>query len=157
VQTIKQFHPYEEPPIEIHPLERRPQRGLGAGRRLTLDVPLTVAEIGDRLRPLFGVRRLQYAAFPRAPEKHTMIGICAGSGASLLDAAIEQDCTVFVTGELKHHEALAAITRGCGVIVAGHTNTERGYLPTLARAIASRVSGLTCDVSRSEGDPFADL
>lgn len=32
------------------------------------------------------------------------------------------------TGELSHHEALAAIEQGKVVITAFHSNTERGFL-----------------------------
>ncbi|MHC4827290.1 MAG: Nif3-like dinuclear metal center hexameric protein, partial [Planctomycetota bacterium] len=37
VTTLREFHPYEEPPIEIYRLQPRPQRGVGEGRRVVLD------------------------------------------------------------------------------------------------------------------------
>lgn len=39
---------------------------------------------------------------------------------------------VYLTGEMSHHEVLAALAAGTNVILCGHTNTERGYLPLLA-------------------------
>ena len=32
------------------------------------------------------------------------------------------------TGEMSHHDALAAIERGCAVVTLFHSNSERGYL-----------------------------
>lgn len=154
VETIRQFHPYQEPPIEIHVLERRPQRGTGAGRRLTLDAPLSANEVAAKLKARFGIATVQLALPEGAPPQHGMLGISAGSGGALLDAAVEQGCTLFITGELKHHEALAALERGCGVIAAGHTNTERGYLPVLAAKLTERLPRVTALVSRLDRDPF---
>ncbi|MFO0827281.1 MAG: Nif3-like dinuclear metal center hexameric protein [Phycisphaerales bacterium] len=154
IESVRHFHPYEEAPIEIYKLEERPQRSRGAGRRLTLDAPLGIAEIAARLRSLFSVASVRCALPASAPPTHATIGISAGSGASLIDAAIDQGCTLFVTGELKHHEALAALARGCGLVVAGHTNTERGYLPRLAESLASKLSGVSFAVSTKDCDPF---
>lgn len=52
------------------------------------------------------------------------MGICAGSG-SMLNGL---DVDLLFTGELSHHEALAAIEKGKCVITAFHSNTERQFL-----------------------------
>ena len=57
-------------------------------------------------------------------------------------------CQAFVTGEMKHHEAAVAIARGCSVILAGHTNTERGYLPILAKRLNELAPALKATVSQ---------
>ena len=51
---------------------------------------------------------------------------------------------------MDHHEGLAAVNRGCSVLLAGHTNTERGYMPVLARRIAEELPG--ADVRASAAD-----
>ncbi|KAJ4375096.1 hypothetical protein N0V83_002178 [Neocucurbitaria cava] len=53
------------------------------------------------------------------------VGICAGSGASLLG---NLDVDLLFTGEMGHHEALAAIEKGQVVISLFHSNSERGFL-----------------------------
>ena len=57
------------------------------------------------------------------------VGICAGSGGSLFASspALSKVDLLF-TGEMSHHEALAAIERGQCVIAPFHSNTERGFL-----------------------------
>lgn len=45
------------------------------------------------------------------------------------------DADVYFTGEMSHHEVLAAAASGHNVILCGHTNTERGYLPILANKL----------------------
>lgn len=58
------------------------------------------------------------------------IGICAGSGGSLFSQMEKdgEDVDLYFTGELSHHEALAAIEKGKCVICLFHSNTERGFL-----------------------------
>jgi dinuclear metal center YbgI/SA1388 family protein len=157
METIRSFHPYEEPPIEIHPLLARPVRHTGAGRRLTLDQPLPAEEIATRLKRHFGIPGVHLALPEGAPAQHARIGISAGSGGSHLDRAIEEGCTLFVTGECRHHDVLAALARGCGVLVAGHTNTERGFLPELLRRLAAAVPDVTFLVAANDRDPFTAL
>ena len=60
------------------------------------------------------------------------VAMCAGSGSSVL-SGVRAD--VWLTGELSHHEILAANAAGTTVILTDHSNTERGYLPKMAEMI----------------------
>src|SRR5690606_27066841 len=44
METLERFHPYEEPAVDVYELVGRPLRHAGAGRRLSLDQPATLAE-----------------------------------------------------------------------------------------------------------------
>lgn len=135
MRTLQQAHPYEEPPVEIHALEPRPMRSVGGGRRITLDQPATLAEVVERTKNTLGVRSVRVAQGRNAPEAHRVIGACAGAGGELVDEAITQGCDVYLTGEMRHHDVMAAIARGLTMLLPGHTNTERGYLPHYRRRI----------------------
>jgi len=50
------------------------------------------------------------------------------------------DADVYFTGEMSHHEILAAVATGRNVILCGHTNTERGYLPVLAQKFQAELA-----------------
>lgn len=58
------------------------------------------------------------------------VGICAGSGGSLLGGL---DVDLLFTGEMSHHEALAAIEKGQVAISLFHSNSERGFLAEVLR------------------------
>lgn len=154
VLTLREFHPYEEPPVEIYRLYPRPERRIGAGRRVVLDQKTTLAQLVQRSKKQLGVEQLRVAPGRDAPEDYQTIGLCAGAGGSLLDAATEQGCELFLTGEMRHHDLLAAQASGCTVILAGHTNTERGYLPELRRKLIDRLPGLTLTISKRDADPL---
>lgn len=157
VTVLKQFHPYEEPPIELYELLARPLRDTGQGRRLVLDQPTSVKTLAARLKEQLGVKRAWVAAAPDGAKRIETIGICAGSGAGLLDSAIAQGCELFVTGEMKHHEILSAMERGCAILLAGHTNTERGYLKVLRDRLSKMIDDLTISVSREDRSPLVEI
>jgi len=152
--TIRQFHPYEEPPIEIHPLRGRPRRDAGAGRRVVLDRPASLRAIVDRVRDTVDSKRILAALGDDAPKQYDTIGLCAGAGGSLLDTAIEQGCRLFLTGEMRHHDVIDAQHRNCTVILAGHTNTERGYLKILRKRLLDGLDGASVVISKRDGDPL---
>jgi len=68
-------------------------------------------------------------------------------------AARADGCEVFVTGEMKHHEMLDALNSGISLILAGHTNTERGYLPRLAKRLMEELPGVRAVVSQADRSP----
>lgn len=67
-----------------------------------------------------------------APASHTRIALLGGSGASMIGEALRAGCTLFVTGELKYHEAQDASRAGLTLIEAGHFYSER---PVLQRVV----------------------
>ncbi|MBC02712.1 MAG: Nif3-like dinuclear metal center hexameric protein [Phycisphaerae bacterium] len=151
--ALQESHPYEEPPIEVHELEPRPSRGIGAGRIGRLAPGATTRQLVERMRK--GIPAGRFAIHDASPRRrHELVGLCAGSGGELLDDSIASGCTVFVTGELKHHDVLRAASQGCSVILAGHTNTERGWLKVLQRRLRKSLPDVAFDLSRSDRDPL---
>ena len=60
------------------------------------------------------------------------IASCAGSGSSVLSGTPSD---VWLTGEMSHHEVLDAVHAGSTVLLAEHSNSERGFLKVLERMI----------------------
>lgn len=152
-ELLRRFHPYEEPAIDVYELKAQPRRNAGAGRRLVLDRPATVAELTQRLKQFLKRERMRYA-LPGDDRPVTRIGVVPGSGASLSRLARDEGCEVFVTGEMKHHEVLGALNAGMAVILGNHTSTERGYLPRLAEQMQRLAPGLGVVVSQVDQDPL---
>lgn len=168
-------HPYEEPPIEIHALDARPSVREGQGRMLELVRPASTLEVVARLarhlrlaaRSFEVVESTSRGAAARGArarsrtrgaargthDSHRVVGLCPGSGASLLPRAIELGATLFVTGEMKHHERLDAAARGCTVILAGHTETERGFLPRYRTMLVRALPRVPITIAHSDRPP----
>ncbi|KAI0800827.1 NGG1p interacting factor 3 [Fomes fomentarius] len=106
----------------------------GVGRIVTLKQPVDLQLLTFKIRDELELKQVQ-VAYAKSERERTIvstIAICAGSGGSVL---LGVDADVYFTGEMSHHEVLAAVQSGHNVILCGHTNTERGYLPWLAKDI----------------------
>ena len=66
------------------------------------------------------------------------IAVCGGSGATVLAGA---PADVLVTGEMGHHEVLAAVAAGSAVVLTNHSNCERGWLPQLRERLLREWEG----------------
>ena len=152
IETLKQFHPYEEPAFDIVELVPEPIRRAGVGRRVVLDQPASVGELGDRLKAHLGRARIRYALSGDDRPFRT-VGVVPGSGGDFVQLALSEGCEVLVTGEMTHHEMLAARQSGLSILLAGHTNTERGYLKRLAVRLEDMLgSGADIRVSSMDRD-----
>ena len=156
IETLRNFHPYEEPAIDAFDVLPTPRRSRGAGRRLVLDQPATLADIGRRLGDFLGHARMK-VALPADDRPVRSVGIVPGAGADFVEIAQREGAEAFVTGEMKHHEVLAALHAGVGLLLAGHTNTERGYLPRLADQLRAKVQGIDVRISEKDRDPLVLL
>lgn len=134
------------------PKELRPCGDGEFGRVIELGKSLPFRTLLQRCKRTFGVRTLQVAAPARPVRSVRTIVVAAGAGGSIL-RGVRAD--VWVTGELSHHDALAAVAAGTTVVLAGHSNTERGFLKVLQRRLREPLGGeLDVRVARSDRDPF---
>ncbi|KAJ4480936.1 NGG1p interacting factor 3 [Lentinula aciculospora] len=111
------------------------------GRLVALQTPVTMDVIEKRVKEHLKLSQIQvgYASNRdglRSSALVETIAICAGSGSSVFAG---KKADVYFTGEMQHHEVLAAVAAGTNVILCGHTNTERGYLPILASKLQAQL------------------
>lgn len=110
------------------------------GRIVRFEKPIPLPAIIDRIGLGLGNPKGFPIAVPQGKNAGDMqirsIAICAGSGGGLFSSMErngEDDVDLYFTGELSHHEALAAIEKGKCVICLFHSNTERGFLHGVLR------------------------
>jgi putative NIF3 family GTP cyclohydrolase 1 type 2 len=79
------------------------------------------------------------------------VAVCPGAGGSLFSKVRFTD--LLVTGEMRHHDVMGRLAGNTSVILTDHTNTERGYLPILAKRLSEAVKVQTI-VSQVDADPL---
>lgn len=143
----------EGPRTPISPTEGSTSTGLG--RRLELDEPASLDVVVARIKQHLGLERVRVAACP----EHTSGAlvergfVCAGAGGAVLSSVEESG--LLLTGEMRHHDVAAKVAAGSSVVLCDHTNTERGYLPILARRLAEALDGSTkVEICRRDRDPL---
>ncbi len=69
------------------------------------------------------------------------VGICTGAGIEFAEAAASKGCELFITGDMKHHEAQKAETMGIAVIDAGHYGTEKSFGENMRSLLQKHLGG----------------
>jgi putative NIF3 family GTP cyclohydrolase 1 type 2 len=84
----------------------------------------------------------------------TRVAVAAGAGGELLEDAVRAGAEVFVTGEVRHHDALSAARRGVTVIATLHSNSERAAVRAYAARLGARLGDVPVNTSLADADPF---
>ena len=76
----------------------------------------------------------------------TTLGICGGAYDEGFEQARAMGAQAYLTGEVRHHNALAASGTGFVLYQGGHYGTEGILVPTLAKALQNALNALQYDV-----------
>lgn len=122
------------------------------GRVALLEQGVAWSALLARLKKLLSVKHLQVGKPLGMPSKVRSIAVAAGAGSGVLRGVCAD---VYVTGEMSHHDALAAVAAGTAVVLAGHSNTERGFLRLLKRHLVGEFGkAIDVRVSKADRDPL---
>ena len=155
-QALRQAHPYEEPAFDLFKLEPEPMAPgaeAGAGRLLTLDQPIDARTLVERVKLRLGMNHVKLSAPPRSVASGAIrtVAICPGAGGKLFEPIVAD---AYVTGEMQHHHVLDLAQQGRAVVLAGHTNTERPYLPTYRDRLIEAGAAIDWRISESDRAPM---
>lgn len=92
------------------------------GRIGILDTPTEMADFVDYVKNVLGCRAISYTG--DLSDVVTTAAVCSGSGGDLIYNAYNAGADVYITSEIKHHEAQLALELGINLIDAGHFETE---------------------------------
>lgn len=132
----------------LHPI---PGTDAGQGRLVELKKPVKLKTLTQRIKTYLGLKNVRMASAAEDTPVKT-VALCAGAGTDAFKG-IQADC--YLTGEMSHHNALAATLSGSHVILCEHTNTERGYLPSFGRLLSKALgTNVEIVVSEEDSDPI---
>ncbi len=130
--------------------------GAGMGRLITFKEAQPLTHLIERIARGVGNPKGFPVAIPQTQQVEDIqirtVAICAGSGSSVLR---DVDADLLFTGELSHHDALAATEQGRCVVTLFHSNTERGFLHSvlkerLASTLRSEWKRVREEIARKE-------
>lgn len=121
IQSMLVVHPYEEVAYEVYPLDV-PYKTHSLGRMGVWEKPRTLAETVDIVQKAFPKAHIRLAGARK--DVIQKVGICTGSAASLMKEAKRQGADVYITGDVKYHDAQEAKELGLLLMDATHFGTE---------------------------------
>lgn len=128
----------------------------GMGRMGVLPQGMTFAELVAKAGDALG--GITIKAVGDATRQVVRVALCSGSGGSLLEQAIRAGVDVFITGDIKYHDAQRAVEAGLALIDVGHFASEQIVVRPLAAFLRAQaaVRRATLEVleAKVEKDPF---
>jgi dinuclear metal center YbgI/SA1388 family protein len=152
IATRKALRPFVLSAPSAKPSGKPEPEGIGLGR--VGNAPAAPrSELVERLKKALGLAYVLVAGPLDAPA--TRIAVAAGAGGELLEDAMRSGAEVFVTGEVRHHDALSAARRGVTVIATLHSNSERAAVRAYAARLGARLGDdVVVTTSLADADPF---
>ena len=151
IRAMRNAHPYETPAFDLVQLAAPPE-GKGQGRIGDLPAGTTREALIERVKRELNLPQVLVAGSTSGTV--TRAACCAGACGDMLTDAIAQKAQFYLTGEMRHHDALRATQSGMTVVCALHSNSERAVLRRLAERLAKELPALTAHVSQRDRDPF---
>lgn len=102
--------------------ETEPLDAAGCGRIITFREHMRISDIAGAAKKALGCRCVRFSPDDGYPWIKR-IGICSGSGASMLEEIADR-CDGLLTGDVKHDRWYKAQELGLGLIDCGHYHTE---------------------------------
>lgn len=132
IDALKSSHPYEEPAFNVYPLTEPAQKQY-IGRIGTFADAIDFELFKHTVQAAFPYSHPRFGGVPR--EMIRTVALCTGGGAEFLGDAAAAGADVYVTGDVKYHDAQRAKELGILIVDAGHFGTEEGAAPLLAAQI----------------------
>ncbi|XP_076108593.1 NIF3-like protein 1 [Mytilus galloprovincialis] len=149
-KVVNVMNKYTAQFIEVKQMSKVPKAGYGMGRIGKLKNKLTVEEAIQKVKSHLQLDSIRIA---KSPDSNTLetVAVCAGSGGSLLK---DVRASLYLTGEMSHHDVLHAVYSGSNVILCDHSNSERGFLKHLKMSLEPQLPGVDIFVSAVDKDPL---
>ncbi|MDD5135438.1 MAG: Nif3-like dinuclear metal center hexameric protein [Phycisphaerae bacterium] len=151
VRALRIAHPYEMPAfdaIKLYDVEDK----IGLGRFGLLEKPAKLYAILKKIKTATGAS----VAGIVGPKERTVkkAAVCAGACSKIIMTVIAEKCDLYLTGELKHHQAMAAEQAGLTLVCLSHTVSERFILKKIAKELQKEIKNVRIAVSKKDKDPF---
>jgi dinuclear metal center YbgI/SA1388 family protein len=151
VAAMRAAHSYEEPAFDVYLL--KPSTGGGEGRFGELPQPTPLGELAKLAKTSLKANAVQIVGDPTRPVR--TVALACGAAGEFLSHAIKRKADVFLTGEVRFHDALTARGANVALLLPGHYATERPAVEDLATKLAADFPGVTTWASHDERDPLS--
>ena len=161
LKALHQAHPYEVPAYDLYPMQLS-DSVCGQGRIGVLIDDMSLVEFVDLVKRRLGIDSLRLVGGDLQDGRVKKIALCGGSGFSLYKQALAAGADLFITGDVKYHEAREVVELSqTPILDAGHFATEKPILEVCAAWCRDFLSEqglpLPVTVSQSEREPWVYL
>ncbi|SCG83594.1 UPF0135 protein [Proteiniborus sp. DW1] len=135
--SMTKVHPYEEVAYDVYKLHNEGKE-YGYGRVGELEKEKTLYDMALFVKEVLGCDSVKLYGNPKSKIKK--VAICGGSGSAFIKDVYLKKADVYITGDIKYHDAQLALETGVSIIDAGHFYTEKIVLPYIKEFLEEAVS-----------------
>ncbi len=128
IDSMLKAHPYEEVAYDVYALYNKGKE-YGHGRVGDLENEKTLYDMALLAKEVLGCDSIKLYGNPKAKIKR--VAICGGGGSDFIKDVYSNNADVYITGDIKYHDAQLALENDVSLIDAGHFYTERLAIPYL--------------------------
>lgn len=114
------------------------------GRIGTLETPMTAADFARHVKKSLNAANVRLV--DAGDFTISKVGLCSGAGAEFIQKAKFFGAQAFVTGDVKYHEAQAAVENRIHVVDAGHFATEFPIVHALAEYLRDELKNFRVEI-----------
>lgn len=109
----------------------------------------TLMEVMHKAAEAFNIdeRHFRYVGDPTTAIE--TVGWCSGAGAEFIMDAFKEGCGLFITGDLKYHDAQTAKEMGICVLDAGHYGSEKIFTENMAEILKNHCEDENLEIIQS--------
>jgi len=131
----------------------------GLGRVGELEETMELLPLALSIKKKLGLKYIKIAGKPDLPVRR--VAVCSGSGSGLMKDFYSSGAQVFISGDLRYHDAREVEALNLGLIDMGHFASEYLAIEVLAKRLDKILTADGKDVKveacRLENDPFLVL
>ena len=128
----------------------------GPGRIGDLEYPMKLSQLAKMIKDKLNIKTVKIVGKPDLMIRKA--ALCTGSGSGLMDYFFSSNAQVYISGDLRYHDARAVEAVNLSIIDIGHFSSEHMVVDVLADRL-NRIlyqAGIEVNVEayRLECDPF---
>lgn len=151
ILTVRQMEPLEQDQPRVGE-----DRYGGMGRVGLLQQAMPFKDLLNKTVEALG--GIPVRAVGDAEKQVYRVALCTGSGGGLIEQAIDAGADVFITGDVKYHDAQRALEAGLALIDVGHFASEKIVVQPVAAFLRAQAAACRQELevmeARVEKDPF---
>jgi len=155
IEYIRSHHPYETMAYDVYPLLTNKNRN-GIGRVGELDEKTELKSLALKIKEKLRLKYIKISGNHKLIVKRA--AVCTGSGSDMMKYFLSSGAQVYISGDLRYHDARDAQAANLGIIDIGHFASEHLIVDVLAKRLERLLSeaGMNIEVKpySLEDDPF---
>lgn len=152
---VRSHHPYQTMAFDVYPLLPVESRQ-GFGRTGAITGRMNLFQFAQDVKEKLCLPNVKISGNPLMMVQRA--AVCSGSGSSLLNVFFASNADVYISGDLRYHDARAAESAGKALLDIGHFASEHLMIEPvcdyLRRQISSASWEIRVEAYQLEKDPF---